>query len=316
MCANKTANDIDSNDTCDTQAASSCVAYTVHLQPQNDLEILGMGACGQVYHISDHVVLKTCQIYAPPENASQSDLWHYASETLFHFNLLKNERTVLQLLQKRPHPHIIKAIDTHRPEGLYLYKYQQLPVEVKSSQSRRIRLYRDIADALSHLHSLGVVHGDLRVDNVLCDDRFSTILCDFSAACPLGDPNLVFPDLPLPVNGPSPTLSEATDMFALASLMYHLEHGVAIKLSLENGELKIPELNSGNECIDEIIRTAWLGNYKSTSDMVHQLSLIDAQVNDLPKSTDPSPPLNLECLETEVMDWRSQRKDKYGAWPR
>jgi hypothetical protein len=44
------------------------------------------------------------------------------------------------------------------------------------------------------------VHADVRVDNVLFDDQHSAILCDFSAASPCGQPNPVFPDLPLPVS--------------------------------------------------------------------------------------------------------------------
>lgn len=85
-------------------------------------------------------------------------------------------------------------------------------MDVKSTQARRIRLYREIADAQCHLHSLGIVHADVRIANVLVDDQLSAILCDFSAASPCGEPNPIFPDLPLPINGPSPILSEASDM--------------------------------------------------------------------------------------------------------
>lgn len=311
--ANKSPNDLESNIPYDIREgpSSTCETYTVRLQPQYDLDILGVGASGQVYNVSDQIVLKTCRIFAPPSNdATRSDLWHYASDTLFHFNLLKDERTVLQQLQSRPHPHIIEAIDTDQPEGLYLRKYRQLPVDVKSTQARRIRLYRDIADALRHLHSLGIVHADVRVDNVLCDDRFSAILCDFSAASPCGHPNPVFPDLPLPVNGPSPTLSEASDMFALASLMFHMEHGFTPDLSLENGRLVLPELNSGNQGIDEVIQTAWLGNYSCSSDMVHHLAYIDSQTNHYAESTELLP--DLEGLKTQVMDWKNYRRHKFG----
>ncbi|KAK2813957.1 hypothetical protein FQN50_000358 [Emmonsiellopsis sp. PD_5] len=306
----KSPHDLESNIPSEIpESPSTCETYTVCLQPQHDLDILGVGASGQVYNVSDHVVLKTCRIFAPPSsNASRSDLWHYASDTLFHFNLLKDERAVLQLLQSRPHPHIIEAIDTRQPEGLYLRKYRQLPVEVRSTQARRIRLYRDIADALRHLHSLGIVHADVRVDNVLFDDGFSAILCDFSAASPCGQPSPIFPDLPLPVNGPSPILSEASDMFALASLMFHMEHGFAPKLSLESGRLALPELKSGNQGIDEVIQTAWLGKYGHTSDMVQHLASIDAQMNQCIESTEVPP--DLEDLRNQVMDWKNYRIHK------
>ncbi|RJE24590.1 hypothetical protein PHISCL_03068 [Aspergillus sclerotialis] len=214
---------------------------------QHDLDIVGVGASGQVYNVDDQIVLKTCRIFKPPSHdASQRDHWHYASDTLFHFSLLKDERTIMKLLQTRPHPHIIEAIDTDQPKGIYLRKYQQPTANIFSTLSQRIKLYRDIVDALCHLHSLGIVHADIRIDNILFDEHGSAILCDFSAASPCGEPNLVFPDLPLPINGPSPTLSEKSDMFAMASLIYQMEHEAAPELSLKDGTLVLPKLSSGN----------------------------------------------------------------------
>lgn len=83
----------------------TCEMYTVRLQPQHDLDILGIGASGQVYNVEGQIVLKSCRIFAPRSlNVSRSDLWHYASDILFHFRLLKDERIVLQSLQTSPHP--------------------------------------------------------------------------------------------------------------------------------------------------------------------------------------------------------------------
>ncbi|KAJ6020375.1 hypothetical protein N7540_005879 [Penicillium herquei] len=297
-----------------SEGNSTCETYTVQLQNQHDLEILGIGAAGQVYNVTDNIVLKTCRIFAPlGSDVSQRDKWHYASNTLFHFNSLKNERTVLQLLQNRPHPHIIQAIDTTQPEGVYLRRYQELPAFIKSTQASRIRLYRNIADALCHLHSLGIIHADVRVDNVLFHDRSSAILCDFSAASPCGEPNPVFPDLPLPVNGPSTVLSEKTDMFALASLMFHLEHGFTPQLSLDDERLSLPDMRSGNPGIDEVVRTAWLGGYSRTSDMLYQLSIIDGQTRIDHRPGSPGESLDFDHLKSQVRDWRSCREQQFGT---
>lgn len=305
--------DLESNAPYDTPSDTSiCETYTVRLVPQKDLDIVGVGASGQVYNVNDQVVLKTCRIFEPPgDNASQSDHWHYASDTIFHSNLLKDERTVLQLLQNRPHRHIIAAVDTEQPEGLYLRKYRHPAVDMISAQSHRIRLYRDITDALHHLHSLGIVHADVRIDNVLFDDQDMAILCDFSAASPCGQPNPVFPDLPLPLNGPSATLSEASDMFAMASLIFQMEHGAAPGLSFANGALRLPEIRSGNRDLDEVIQKAWLGHYSRTSEMLQQLILIDAQTSHCSESTQP---LNepLERLKDQVKGWRRNREKSFG----
>ncbi|KAL4790402.1 hypothetical protein BDV19DRAFT_372319 [Aspergillus venezuelensis] len=77
-----------------------------------------------------------------------------------------------------------------------------------------------------------IVHADVRIDNVLCDGEGSAILCDFSAASPCGHSNFVFPDLPLPINGPSPVLPEASDMFATASLIFQMSMALLPSFSL------------------------------------------------------------------------------------
>jgi hypothetical protein len=110
-----------------TKQTSTCAVFTINPQPQIDLDILGVGAAGQVYRVDDNIVLKTCRVYEPPrDDASKRERWFYASETLFHFNLMRDERTVLRLFERRPHPNIVEAIDTDRPEGIYLRKYLQL----------------------------------------------------------------------------------------------------------------------------------------------------------------------------------------------
>lgn len=291
---------------------SICETYTVRLVPQHDLEIVGVGASGQVYNVNDRVVLKTRRIFERPSgDASQIGHWHYASDTVFHFNLLKDERTVMRLLRNRPHRHIIEAVDTDQPEGIYLRKYRHPAVDIISDQSHRIRLYRDITDALCHLHSLGIVHADVRIDNVLFDDQGLAILCDFSAASPCGQPNLVFPDLPLPVNGPSATLSDTSDMFAMASLIFEMEHGAAPELSFANGTLRLPGIRSGNQGLDQVIQKAWLGYYSRTSEMLQHLILIDAQTS---HSAERTPPLSesMELLKDQVTRWRCNREKRFG----
>lgn len=309
----RTKPDLDSNTPSDRPSATSiCETYTVRPQPQHDLEIVGFGASGQVYDVYNQVVLKARRIFEPPRSdASQSDRWHYASDTIFHYNLLQDERTVLQLLQDRPHPHIMEAVDTDQPEGIYLRKYQPLSPDMTAAQSDRIRLYCDITDALRHLHSLGIVHADLRSDNILSDEQGSAILSDFSAASPCGEKNLVFPDLPLPINGPFPTLSAASDMFAMASLMFQMEHGAAPELLFEKGSLVLPGIRSGNQGIDQVVQKAWLGHYDHTSEMLQDLTSVRGQTSQLPEGIRSCPDLG-NSFKDQIKEWRSNRESKFG----
>lgn len=294
-------------------AGATCETYTICLLPQYDLEFLGVGASSIVYKVDGSVVLKAGRIFEPPgAEASARDRWHYASDTLFHSNLLQDERTALRLLGQRPHPHIMEAIDIDQPEGIYLRQYQPLSGGRSPDQLGRIQWYRDLTDALCHIHSLGITHADIRVDNVLLDEQDGIILCDFGAASPFGQPNLVFPDLPLPVNGPSPNLSEATDMFALGSFIFEMERGSKPELLLDsNGALILPEIRTGHQGIDMVIRKAWCGQYSRTSEMLEHLHSVDTiGAHGVQVHVE-----SIESLRGQVKKWREKRMSKFGKMP-
>jgi serine/threonine protein kinase len=46
----------------------------------------------------------------------------------------------------------------------------------------RLRLARDTAMVFSYIHSLGIVHRDIKSHNVLVDDNFNVKVCDFGLA--------------------------------------------------------------------------------------------------------------------------------------
>lgn len=160
--------------------------------------------------------------------------------------------------------------------------------------------------------ALVIVHTDIRVDNVLFDDQNNAILCDFSAPSPLGQPNPVFPDLSLPVNVPSPALSEASDFFAMGSLIFQMEHGSKLVLSVDSCvTLVLPSIGTDHRSLDTIIRKAWLGHYNHPSEMLNDLNLIDTN------GTRPTLDMKLRSESTEflrdrVRKWRVCREKKFG----
>ncbi|KAM3521657.1 hypothetical protein NHJ13051_006127 [Beauveria bassiana] len=241
--------------------------FQLTVQYQKGLDIIGVGAAGQVYNVDDYVVLKACRIYEPPSSdAAPRALWDYASETIFHVGILKDEKTVLRLLTEHPHPNIIEAIHMDHPEGIYLRKYQPLSALTPGSQSDRIFWYQDIIRALLHLHKLGISHSDIRKDNILFDQQGHALLGDFGASCPFGHPN---PSLPVLLNGPSETVSDATDRFAMGSLIYELETGVRSEISFDDHDgLILPKIHTAHDGLDSLIKNAWRGQYDSTTDML------------------------------------------------
>lgn len=149
---------------------SSYADVQLTVQYQKGLDIIGVGAAGQVYNVDDSIVLKTCRIYEPLSgNAAPRVLWDYASETIFHCGILRDDKTVLRLLTAHPHPNIIEAIHVDHPEGFYIRKYRPICALTPASQSDRILWYQDIIQALYLLHKLGIAYSNLRKDNIFFD---------------------------------------------------------------------------------------------------------------------------------------------------
>ncbi|KAI4212334.1 MAG: hypothetical protein LQ351_004904 [Letrouitia transgressa] len=237
------------------------LTFTVNVQLQPDLELAGVGSAGIVFKVhNEDIVLKARRIYEPPSSESSiEDKKHYAEETLFHYRLMEDERAIMLQLEKQPHPNIIEVIDTSYPEGIYLCKYRTLSEIEVPTQLNRILWYQDIARGLSHIHSLGIAHADLRDENILFDESGHAFLCDFSAASIFGEAYPVYlrPDLLVPINGFSGCISDASDRFALAVLIFTLETGARPKLSTaEDGELVLPGVRTGHHGIDVIIQAA------------------------------------------------------------
>ncbi|MEU4743525.1 protein kinase [Actinosynnema sp. NPDC023658] len=97
-----------------------------------------------------------------------------------------------------------------------------LPVETASAYAA------GIADALERLHGLGVVHGDLKPQNVLVGGDGAPLLIDFgsaSVALPIGDATGGTPPFAAPELGAGTTPSPAADVYALGVTLHYLLTG-------------------------------------------------------------------------------------------
>jgi len=91
------------------------------------------------------------------------------------------------------HPHILPLFDSGEAAGRLFYV---MPfVDGRSLRERlphdgfpldqAVRLLRDIADAIAYAHRHGVVHRDLKPDNIMCADRHALVV-DFGVAMAIG----------------------------------------------------------------------------------------------------------------------------------
>lgn len=150
-----------------------------------------------------------------------------------------------QLLAGLSHPHIAGLLDggvtdEGRPyfvmelvEGRPITQYC---AEESVSTEQMLRLFLDVADAVSYLHRNLVVHRDLKPSNIFVDREGQVKLLDFGIAKLLGDApsgealtrtgqQLMTPEYAAPEQLLGEPVTTATDVYALGVVLYELLTG-------------------------------------------------------------------------------------------
>lgn len=309
----------------DNESEPWCLNIDMRLCPigMPDSQLIGSGSAACVYGIDQDLVLKAAQVFMrPEEGASSETFYEYARETLERQELMKREQRIYRRLQEQQlHPNIAEAIELY-PEGTYMRKY--VPLTAVTQTVDRVRIYRDILKALVHLHNMNISHSDLQAWNVLLDARGQAILCDFSEARDFGTPQDLYADknVMLPRGGPAEQLSDATDRFAMASLIYELEKGMEKNDMMdrmvrfypnENWQTELPEICLGDPGLDSIVRKGWTGLYESTAEMLGEIEALEPHSdNKQTKATSVKQIVPVEELKERVRVWRDSRLEQWG----
>lgn len=151
---------------------------------------------------------------------------------------------------KLSHPLIPTLFDAGRDGGFFFIVYSLVEGEPLSAVIERgepiptaklKKIISDVATALAHMHSKGVVHCDVRASNVVLDLQGAAHLVDFSMASEAGGP-----DHPLLASNAfvhSPEYLKGygygppSDQFALGQLVYQLLAGVRPFRAIDDREL-------------------------------------------------------------------------------
>ncbi len=96
----------------------------------------------------------------------------------------------IQIAARLTHPHILTLIDSGDADGFlyYVMPYiegqslrDKLAHEGELPIAEAVRVLRDVVDALDHAHKHGVVHRDIKPDNVMLSERHA-LVTDFGVA--------------------------------------------------------------------------------------------------------------------------------------
>jgi serine/threonine-protein kinase len=97
----------------------------------------------------------------------------------------------MQVLQKMSHPNVVPITDAGEAQGVLFFTMPFIEGETMRQRLGRdgafpmgeaVRIARDIAVALSHVHSNGVVHRDVKPENILLTPDGKVVLLDFGHA--------------------------------------------------------------------------------------------------------------------------------------
>jgi eukaryotic-like serine/threonine-protein kinase len=156
------------------------------LSPHYELDCeIGRGGMGVVYRAKDRRLKRTVAIKVlPPELAFRSDI-----KTRF----LREAETAAQL----NHPNIVDIYAVDEVEGIvyFVMAYitgdnlaKRLHDHGALSVDETRRTLRDVADALAYAHERGVVHRDIKPDNILIDAQSGRpMVTDFGIARAVSD---------------------------------------------------------------------------------------------------------------------------------
>jgi len=152
----------------------------------------------------------------------------------------------IEIEARLQHPNILTLIDSGEVAGLLYYVMPYVDGESLRDRIVRekqlaipdvIRLLRDVADALAHAHQQGVVHRDIKPDNVLVSGGHRAIVMDFgvakavsevtsghevtTAGIALGTPTYMSPEQAVA----DPTIDHRADIYGMGVLAYELLAG-------------------------------------------------------------------------------------------
>ena len=151
------------------------------------------------------------------------------------------ESTVIQegrLLARVRHPNVATVYGAERLDGQVgvwmefvqgKTLEQQLREDGPFDLDRVIRIGIEISGALTTVHRAGLIHRDVKAQNVLCDADGRLVLTDFGAGCELhetaagtlaGTPTSVAPE-----SLQGHTTTPQSDVYSLGVLLYHLATG-------------------------------------------------------------------------------------------
>jgi serine/threonine protein kinase len=173
-------------------------------------------------------------------------------DSLIRFNYMQKffmgEANNLEKISIKPHPNIIKiaSVEKNKNNTSYIvYPYKEGMtlrrfIEIKERMGKQLdhggldKIVKPLLDALEHLHSLGILHLNIKLENIFIQENGSLLLSGFEASTFFTDEDsrIFCSAYTLPYAAPEQIdindfskIGEQSDIYALGVLLYRLVTG-------------------------------------------------------------------------------------------
>jgi serine/threonine protein kinase/tetratricopeptide (TPR) repeat protein len=193
------------------------------------IEEIGTGGMGTVYRVLDRKVGEemALKVLKPEVAASPAIVERF-----------KNE---LRLARRISHKNVCRLYELHEEAGTYF-----ITMEYVRGEDLKTRIHRDgrlsardtltlacqIAEGLAEAHRLGVIHRDLKPQNIMIDPQGNVRIMDFGIARQLAGPDLTAagmlvgtPHYMSPEQAAGETVDARTDIYSLGAILFEMVTG-------------------------------------------------------------------------------------------
>jgi len=234
-------------------------------------------------------------------------------ETVARFE--REARTIARL----DHPHIVSIFDVGRTDdGRLYYVMPYLPNgdlstrDLREDEAAIVSVVRALCRALGYAHTLGVVHRDVKPENVLFDKLDRPLLADFGIALAthqsarvtregstMGSSGYMSPE-----QARGHAIDGRADLYSLGVVTYEMLSGDlpfhgpdALAVALAHVEQPVPRLRSARrhwqEFIDRAMAKSPAERFQTATQMEAALDAIAAQLGDAPAAAYATKPMSV-----------------------